>query len=78
MPLPISIEDPIVVVVDEDSWNAYSLHPTPTERDKELLRHLTELGGINEKVEPGTYHFNVARLDEKTILASLELIPLRK
>lgn len=78
MPIPISLEDPIVVIVGNDAWNAYSLHDEPTERDKELLRHLNEIGGINETVEPGTYQFNMARLDEKNVLVSLELIRLKR
>lgn len=78
MALPISLENPIVVIVRDDSWNAYSLHDAPTERDEELLRHLNEIGGIDEKVEPGTYQFNMARLDEKNVLVSLELIRLRR
>lgn len=74
MALPISPDDPIVVVVEEDRWDAYSMHETPTDRDEELLALIHKMGGINEKVEPGRYHFNAAPLDETHMVVSLELI----
>lgn len=74
MSLPISPDDPIVVVVESDRWDAYSFHEEPTERDKELLALIQQMGGINEQVEPGRYHFNAAPLDETNLVVSLEPI----
>lgn len=74
MSLPISSEDPIVVVVEADRWDAYAMHDPPNERDKELLALIQQMGGINEQVEPGRYHFNAAPLDENNVVVSLEPI----
>ena len=74
MPIPISSEEPILVVVTEDSWNAYSYHTIPTPRDHELFALIQKMGGIDDTVEPGSYHFNAAVLDEHHMVASLESI----
>lgn len=50
---------PIQVTVTPTKWNAYALTSIPTPRDIELIKILNEMGGINESVVPGVYHFNV-------------------
>lgn len=76
MALPISIEDPIFIVVDQEGgWNAYSLRNEPTERDTYLFALLMQLGGINDTITPGTWQFNAAPLDETIIVVSLEPVP---
>lgn len=72
MTLPISLEDPLVVVVQEDRWDAYSLHDPTTEWDQTLFEMIQAMGGINEKVEPGVYHFNAAVLDDDNAVVQLE------
>lgn len=74
MSIPISPEDPILVVVEEDRWDAYALHEPPNERDEELLAIIQTMGGINEEVVPGRYHFNAAPLVEGHLVVSLEPI----
>jgi hypothetical protein len=55
-------KQPLMVVVDNGRYNAYSLNPVPTKRDKWLFATLVGMGGVNESVETGTYHFNVKRV----------------
>ncbi len=74
MSLPISPEDPLVVVVHEDEWKAYALHDPPTEWDQQLFQMIKAMGGINEDVEPGAYHFNAAVLDASNAVVQLEPI----
>ncbi len=50
---------PIVVVVENGRYDAYSMHSVPTKRDLWLMATLAGMGGVNESVEPGTYHFNI-------------------
>ena len=76
MGIPISLEDPIYIVVEDDgSWNAYSTRKEPTPRDCHLFALLTEMGGINETVTPGTWWFNMAILDNNTCVVALEPVP---
>lgn len=75
MGLPITAEDPLVVEVTEESWNAYSLRDEPTERDKWLFSLLVEMGGIAEGTEPGTWHFNAVGLNDQATVVSLEPVP---
>ena len=76
MSLPISVEDPIVVIVEENRWDAYALHDPPNERDETLLALIQTMGGINEQVVPGRYHFNAVPLDATHQVVSLE--PIRE
>ena len=51
--------DPLTVVVKGDRWDALG---TPGSKYHQKLYTLrVTLGGINETVEDGTYHFNVER-----------------
>jgi len=76
MPLPITSEDPIVIIVGEESWDAYTLHrKEPNQRDVMLFELLEGMGGIAETVEPGIYHFNAMWLDADHVVASLEMVP---
>jgi len=74
MGLPISLEQPIVVVVRDDSWDAYSLHDPVTDRDQWLFTVLESMNGVDKDVEPGAYHFNAVALDVKCTLVQLEPI----
>jgi hypothetical protein len=55
-------KQPIEVIVQNGRYNAYSLNTVPTKRDKWLFAILAGMGGVNEHVVPGTYHFNVKRV----------------
>lgn len=49
--------DPLTVVVKGDRWDALG---TPGSiYHQKLYTLLAKIGGINESVEDGTYHFNV-------------------
>lgn len=76
MSLPITTDDPIIVVLDQEGgWNAYSLREKPTDRDNHLFSLLVSMGGINESVTPGTWQFNAVGLDSQSIVISLEPSP---
>lgn len=49
---------PVTIVVSKDRWDAFD---APTPRNKALVEHLKQQGGINESVPPGLYHYNVYR-----------------
>lgn len=67
------MDDPIYIVVGDDgTWNAYSTRKEPTPRDCHLFALLTEMGGINESVTPGDWWFNMATLDDSTLVVALE------
>jgi hypothetical protein len=66
--------DPIEVVVSETEYNCYG--PT-TKRSIRLTAILQNLGGINETVKPGAYHFNVKRRNFK-LIASLYPIDIEQ
>lgn len=53
---PLDPEPPLTVIVTEGRWDAID---SLTSRNIMLTRILTEMGGVNESVPPGTYHFNV-------------------
>ncbi len=55
-------KQPIEVVVQNGRYNAYSMNPVPTKRDKWLFAILAGMGGVSESVEPGRYHFNVKKV----------------
>jgi hypothetical protein len=74
MSLPISLEQPIVVVVSGDSWDAYSLNDPITDRDQWLFTVLESMNGVDENVEPGAYHFNAVKFDATCTLVQLEPI----
>jgi hypothetical protein len=58
----INQKQPIVVEVHNGRYDAYSMNPVPTKRDKWLFAILAGMGGVNEHVVPGTYHFNVKKV----------------
>lgn len=64
--------DPIVVVVSGDRYDCYSLHGTPTPRDLALMATLKLMGGVNESVHPGTWHFNVEMLDTDNAFITMD------
>lgn len=65
---------PIVVVVKNGRYDCFSLNPNPDHRDYLLMQVIKDLGGINEGVKEGTYHFNAEALDADTVVASLDLV----
>ena len=65
---PLDPEQPVTILVTEGRWDAID---SPTPRNIALVRVLTNMGGINESVAPGTYYFNVKEVDGKWI-ASLD------
>lgn len=62
---------PLTVLVTESRWDAVD---EPTERNIWLTKMLKELGGINYTVPPGTYNFNIERV-ENQMIATLEPAP---
>ena len=50
---------PLLVEVTSSEWFSYG-DPTSL-RHARLHAYLTRMGGINETVPPGTYHFNASR-----------------
>lgn len=47
--------EPLTVEVQEHRWDCYGNH---TRRHYKLAALLQSMGGINESVPPGSYHFN--------------------
>jgi hypothetical protein len=66
--------DPILVVVEGGNWEAAALTDTPTLRDAYLFGHLSGMGGVNESVESGRYHFNIENVGG-LLIASLNPAP---
>lgn len=60
--LPPNTDDltPVTVVVTDTRWDAIG---EPTQRNMWLTNMLSAMGGVNESVSPGTYHFNVLDVD---------------
>jgi hypothetical protein len=58
------IHDPITVVVKDGRWDAYG---PVTPRSQELYAILAAMGGVNESVADGTYHFNVTQVGLENI-----------
>lgn len=58
---------PIIIIVKEDRYDAYG---PETPRSRQLMATLQRMGGINESVAPGLYHFNVIHQDGQ-LLATL-------
>lgn len=52
----------LVVVYPNRTYEAFAFHNPPSSRDKRLFAMLEKMGGVNESVEPGYYHFNMRRL----------------
>jgi hypothetical protein len=48
-------QEPLTVIVTETGWEAYG---PDTPWSKVLYKQLVKLGGVNESVPPGEYHFN--------------------
>jgi|1185.fasta_scaffold67298_2 hypothetical protein len=67
---------PLVVVVADEGWGAYTLRYPPTERDSYLFSLLVSTGGVNEEVAPGVYLFNAELLANNSMVLSLESIRL--
>lgn len=60
---PKNYRAPLTVVVDKNEWNAFG----PVTRRSQALYELLQMsGGINESVDPGTYHFNARRVGFRT------------
>lgn len=57
---PLDPEPPVTILVTEGRWDAVD---SPTPRNVMLVETLTLMGGINESVSPGTYLFNVKKID---------------
>jgi hypothetical protein len=77
MLIPNMDDPPIVVVVTDTGWGAYTLRYPPTERDVYLFSLLAGTGGINEEVASGVYFFNAEILVNKSIVLSLESVRLK-
>lgn len=69
---PDSDLTPVTVLVTKERWDAIG---TPTPRNIYLTNMLTAIGGVNESVQPGTYHFNVLDVEGQTV-ASLVPAPI--
>lgn len=61
-------QPPLTVIVTSERWDAVD---APTPRNIWLTQVLQQMGGVNESVAPGTYHFNVKRKGLKMV-ASLD------
>jgi hypothetical protein len=68
---------PLVVVVTDEGWGAYTLRYPPTERDFYLFSLLAGTGGVNHEVKSGVYFFNAEILINKSIVLSLESVRLK-
>lgn len=66
--------EPIIVIVKNDRYDMYG-HTPITARDLWLSHILKEMGGVNESVTAGTYHFNAEQLTLTEIKVTLEPIP---
>ena len=64
---------PIIVEVKDGRWDAYSINPEPTERDQMLLAMIQALGGVNEKVTPGLWTFNLIPVGETATMQLLRI-----
>lgn len=67
-------QKPLVVEVGDGQWNAYAQNVPPTPQDEALFAILTAIGGINESVTPGRYHFNAQTSGLGKLELSLEPI----
>jgi len=65
---------PLVVIVADGRWDAYAQDLIKSPSDIWLFQVLTEIGGINETVAPGRYHFN-AKVDLGTQTTEISLEP---
>lgn len=61
---PLDPDQPLTVLVTEGRWDVVD---SPTPRNIMLTRVLTEMGGVNESVPPGTYYFNVKEVNGQKI-----------
>lgn len=61
---PLDPDQPLTILVTEGRWDAID---SPTPRNIMLTRVLTNMGGINESVAPGTYYLNVKEVDGQTV-----------
>lgn len=69
---PDSDLTPVTVHVTSER---YDIIDVPTPRNQYLAQMLMAIGGINESVEPGTYHFNVLDVEGQAV-ATLTPAPL--
>jgi hypothetical protein len=62
--------DKLLVEVHDGRYDCYGDPANP--KQLFLMQQLTEIGGINESVPDGYYHFYAENLDEETITLTLE------
>jgi hypothetical protein len=67
----IIVNEPIVVVVGNGRYDMYG-HVPPTPHDLWLGQILKGMGGVNETVADGKYHFSAEELVPGKIVATLE------
>lgn len=67
---PLDDPTPLIVQVTGGRYDCFAKSSTP--KGTYLLGFLQGMGGINESVEDGTYHFNVEEVNGM-LVASLEL-----
>lgn len=65
---------PVLVEVNEGSYEVFSLSPIPSRRDLWLMSLLYEMGGINENVETGQHFFTATRIGSSDISVTLTKI----
>lgn len=52
--------EPILIIVRRDRWDAFPLNRKGySQRDRWLIQEIKLAGGIDERVPPGMYHFNI-------------------
>ena len=64
---------PIIVEVKNGRWDAYSINPEPTERDRMLLSTIQSIGGVNKSVSEGRWAFTITEVDG---VQMLHLLPI--
>lgn len=63
----------LVVVVGNDRWNAFGDHSNP--HVVWLYSLLVEIGGVNESVTPGVYHFDAYILGSESTVITMDPVP---
>jgi hypothetical protein len=66
--------EPILVVVAAGRYECFSTHSAFSMRDAYLMGLLQGMGGVNEKTEDGTYHFNLEQLDGNNTVIHMTLV----
>lgn len=65
---------PVLVEVNEDNYEVFSLSPVPTRRDLWLMSLIYDQGGISENVEIGQHFFTATRIGSSDIRITLTKI----